>query len=324
MSPTILPTLLGLAVLLPLASFWVILLFARQLGKAAAVVAMGAIGFAALLSFTALVCVWLPNGDHWTEPHEEHAAVPAETATSPTLFVALNTAAEDKPAADAHAQDHGHSHDEHDHGHHHQKPPVYYSGEYYVLGQFGKLRLSISYYIDALTIAMFCMVTLIATLIHCYAMGYMHDELHDITDHEVTTSDGHHLHRPGRFPRFFQYLSLFCFSMLGLVLAGNIAMVFVFWELVGVCYYFLIGFYIERIFHDYLGVLKADLPALRDELFGRFGDPGTFAIFDGGLEMLDGWRARGLKIGIVSNWSARLPQLLERLGIAQRVDFVLC
>lgn len=84
------------------------------------------------------------------------------------------------------------------------------------------------------------------------------------------------------------------------------------------------GFYIERIFHDYLGVLKADLPALRDELFGRFGDPGTFAIFDGGLEMLDGWRARGLKIGIVSNWSARLPQLLERLGIAQRVDFVLC
>jgi NADH-quinone oxidoreductase subunit L len=48
------------------------------------------------------------------------------------------------------------------------------------------------------------------------------------------------LHRPGRFPRFFQYLSLFCFSMLGLVLSGNIAMVFVFWELVGICSYFLI------------------------------------------------------------------------------------
>ncbi|MEX2174552.1 MAG: proton-conducting transporter membrane subunit, partial [Pirellulaceae bacterium] len=39
---------------------------------------------------------------------------------------------------------------------------------------------------------------------------------------------------------------LFCFSMLGLVLAGNILMVFVFWELVGICSYFLIGFYIER------------------------------------------------------------------------------
>ena len=54
------------------------------------------------------------------------------------------------------------------------------------------------------------------------------------------------LQRRGRFHRFFQYLSLFCFSMLGLVVAGNIAMVFVFWELVGICSYLLIGFYIER------------------------------------------------------------------------------
>ena len=67
-----------------------------------------------------------------------------------------------------------------------------------------------------------------------------------MTDHEVTLQDGPPLHRPGRFSRFFQYLSLFCFSMLGLVIAGNVAMVFVFWELVGICSYFLIGFYIER------------------------------------------------------------------------------
>src|SRR6185369_14641533 len=116
----------------------------------------------------------------------------------------------------------------------------------YILGQFGKLKVSVSYYIDALTVAMFAMVTLIATCIHVYAIGYMHDELHEVTDREVVLSDGHHLHRPGRFYRFFQYLSLFCFSMLGLVIAGNIAMVFVFWELVGICSYFLIGFYIER------------------------------------------------------------------------------
>jgi NADH:ubiquinone oxidoreductase subunit 5 (subunit L)/multisubunit Na+/H+ antiporter MnhA subunit len=90
------------------------------------------------------------------------------------------------------------------------------------------------------------MVTFIATLIHIYAMGYMHEELEDVTDHEVTMQDGQHLHRPGRYHRFFQYLSLFCFSMLGLVIAGNIAMVFVFWELVGICSYFLIGFYVER------------------------------------------------------------------------------
>ena len=77
-------------------------------------------------------------------------------------------------------------------------------------------------------------------------MGYMHEEEHEVTDHEVTLADGSHLKRRGRYAVFFQYMSLFCFSMLGLVLAGNVAMVFVFWELVGICSYFLIGFYIER------------------------------------------------------------------------------
>ncbi len=77
-------------------------------------------------------------------------------------------------------------------------------------------------------------------------MGYMHEELEDVTDHEVTLSDGEHLTRKGRYHRFFQYMSLFCFSMLGVVISGNMAMTFVFWELVGICSYFLIGFYIER------------------------------------------------------------------------------
>ncbi len=55
-----------------------------------------------------------------------------------------------------------------------------------------------------------------------------------------------HLHRRGRFGRFFLYLSLFCFSMLNLVIADNLFQVFVSWELVGVCSFFLIGFYYER------------------------------------------------------------------------------
>ena len=62
---------------------------------------------------------------------------------------------------------------------------------------------------------MFSMVTLIATCIHFYSIGYMHDELHEVTDHEVVLADGQPLHRRGRFYRFFQYLSLFSFSMLG-------------------------------------------------------------------------------------------------------------
>jgi proton-translocating NADH-quinone oxidoreductase chain L len=120
------------------------------------------------------------------------------------------------------------------------------SGDWYTLYQGGSLKLSIGWYIDGLTVLMFVVVTFIATCIHVYASGYMHDELHDVTDHEVHLAGGGHLHRPGRFPRFFQALSLFCFSMLGIVIAGNLAMVFVFWELVGICSWFLIGFYYER------------------------------------------------------------------------------
>lgn len=82
--------------------------------------------------------------------------------------------------------------------------------------------------------------------------------------------------------------------------------------------------YIERIFHDYLGILKTEMAPLREELFGRFSDPATFGVFEGGFEMLEEWRAHGLKIGIVSNWSARLPGLLDRLKLTERVDFVLC
>jgi NADH-quinone oxidoreductase subunit L len=119
-------------------------------------------------------------------------------------------------------------------------------GEWYSLGQFGRISLTIGYYIDSLTVAMFAMVTFIASCIHVYSYGYMHEELDDVTDPLAPLSNGQPLVRRGRFHRFYQYLSLFCFSMLGLVISGNIAMVFVFWELVGICSYFLIGFYIER------------------------------------------------------------------------------
>ena len=123
----------------------------------------------------------------------------------------------------------------------------YVSGPLYELARFGDLRIAIDYYIDSLTLVMFTMVTLIATCIHVFAIGYMDDErTEDHVDHEVQMADGSQLHRPGRYYRFFAYFSLFCFSMLGLVLAGNIFMVFVFWELVGICSYLLIGFYVER------------------------------------------------------------------------------
>jgi NADH-quinone oxidoreductase subunit L len=202
----ILPLLLGLAWLLPLASFGLIVLFGPWMGRGgryAGYLATAAIGIACLLSLVAL-------GD-WLACHPLSHSV---------------AAAEHGPAAGG------------------TVAPV--SGQWFVLAQFGALRLSIGYYIDALTVAMFVMVTFIATCIHVYSYGYMHEELHEVTDALALKSDGQPVKRRGRFHRFYQYLSLFCFSMLGLVVAGNILMVFLFWELVGICSYFLIGFYIER------------------------------------------------------------------------------
>ena len=88
------------------------------------------------------------------------------------------------------------------------------------------LTIPLGIHIDNLTVIMFVMVTFIATLIHIYSIGYMHDD--------------------PRYPRFFTYLSLFCFSMLGWCASANIFMVFIFWELVGICSYLLIGFWYEE------------------------------------------------------------------------------
>jgi NADH-quinone oxidoreductase subunit L len=106
--------------------------------------------------------------------------------------------------------------------------------------------LQLGYRIDSLTAIMFLMVTLVATLIHIFSIGYMSEELQPVVeDHHVHTEGGY-LHRRGRFGRFFMFLSLFCFSMLNLVLADNLFQVFVSWELVGICSYLLIGHYYER------------------------------------------------------------------------------
>src|SRR5438132_8678127 len=106
--------------------------------------------------------------------------------------------------------------------------------------------LSLGYRIDSLTIVMFLMVTFIGSLIHLFSIGYMSNELEPIVeDHQVHTEAGH-LKRRGRFGRFFLFMSLFCFSMLNLVLADNLFQVFISWELVGLCSYLLISFYYER------------------------------------------------------------------------------
>jgi NADH-quinone oxidoreductase subunit L len=79
---------------------------------------------------------------------------------------------------------------------------------------------------DPLSALMALVVTGVGALIHVFAIGYMHGD--------------------ERFSRFFTYLNLFAASMLTLVLAGNFAMLFMGWELVGLCSYLLIGFWFTR------------------------------------------------------------------------------
>lgn len=126
--------------------------------------------------------------------------------------------------------------------------------------------LKLGYKIDHLSVVMFLMVTLIATLIHVFSIGYMSEEMQkEVADHQVHTADGH-LHRRGRFGRFFLYMSLFCFSMLNLVLADNLFQVFLSWELVGICSYLLIGYYYERT--------SASNAANKAFITNRIGDAG--------------------------------------------------
>ena len=101
--------------------------------------------------------------------------------------------------------------------------------------------LQTGYRIDQLTALMFTMVTGIGSLIFLFSLGYMKPETEEsVVDHVAHTA------RRGRFGRFYLYLSLFAFSMLNLLIADNLFQVFVGWELVGVCSFFLIGFYYER------------------------------------------------------------------------------
>lgn len=90
----------------------------------------------------------------------------------------------------------------------------------------GNFHLTMGYTIDHLTALMLVIVTTVAFLVMVYTDGYM-------------------AHDPG-YVRFYAYLSLFSSSMLGLVVSPNIVQIYIFWELVGMCSYLLVGFWYDR------------------------------------------------------------------------------
>ncbi|MEZ6031542.1 MAG: proton-conducting transporter membrane subunit [Planctomycetaceae bacterium] len=249
--------LLMIAWLLPLAGFAVEIFggfWGSRKSRVAAWMSVGCIGIGFVCSLSALL-IW-GGSNKWTVLHgaDTHGTSHADAghdAENHAEPAHAEPAHADHETSQAHTGDAAVSHvspDSHtSHDPAMERGQTVFSGTLYYLARFGSLDISLDYYIDSLTLVMFTMVTFIATCIHLFAMGYMSEELtEEYVDHNAHLANGHHVHRPGRYYRFFAFLSLFCFSMLGLVLAGNIFQVFVFWELVGICSFLLIGFYTER------------------------------------------------------------------------------
>ena len=119
----------------------------------------------------------------------------------------------------------------------------------------GGFKVSVGFLIDQLTVVMLIVVTTCSTLIHIYSVGYMHGD--------------------SGYYRFFSYLSLFTFSMLMLVMANNFLQLYFGWEGVGLCSYFLIGYYFDK-----KSASDAGKKAFIVNRFGDFGfGLGIFVIF---------------------------------------------
>ena len=90
----------------------------------------------------------------------------------------------------------------------------------------GNLRIDLGILLDPISVMMLVVISTVSFMVHIYSFGYMKGER--------------------GFQRYYAFLSLFTMSMLGLVVATNIFQMYIFWELVGVSSYLLIGFYYTR------------------------------------------------------------------------------
>jgi NADH-quinone oxidoreductase subunit L len=95
--------------------------------------------------------------------------------------------------------------------------------EWLVIGSF---PVELSFRFDKLTCIMLAVVHFVAFLVQLYSVSYLHHE--------------RNLHR------YFAFIQLFLFSMIGIILSGNLLVMYIFWELVGLCSYLLIGFWYEK------------------------------------------------------------------------------
>ncbi len=153
----------------------------------------------------------------------------------------------------------------------------------------GKLSVNFTIALDPLSCIMLAMVTFIATWIAIFSSGYMHGD--------------------GGYVRYFAVMSLFVFSMCGLVLANNFFLLLAFWEGVGLCSYLLVGYYFEKP--------SAAAAARKAFLVTRLGDTGLII----GVFML--WRLTGFAttdiataFDIITKTVTDHPERLNELTIA--------
>ena len=145
----------------------------------------------------------------------------------------------------------------------------------------GTLTIRLGLIVDPLTAIMLVVVTGVSLMVQVYSVGYMRDD-------------------PG-YSRYFAIMSLFTASMIGLVTASNIVQLYVFWELVGVCSYLLIGFWFNRP--------VAAAAAKKAFIVTRIGDFGflvaiLYLFFNGSsLEIAD-INATALPSGLAMTWLA--------------------
>ncbi|WCK54332.1 NADH-quinone oxidoreductase subunit L [Aneurinibacillus sp. Ricciae_BoGa-3] len=151
-------------------------------------------------------------------------------------------------------------------------------------------KIAMGFEVTQLNAMMLVIVTLVSLLVNIYSKGYMHGD--------------------ERLPVFYQYLALFTFSMLGVVLSPNILQLYIFWELVGVCSFLLVGFYFSKP--------EARAAAKKAFIVTRIGDVGLFI----GIALIYWWVGsfayadifHAIHAGSLESWKITLIGILVFVG----------
>ncbi len=145
-----------------------------------------------------------------------------------------------------------------------------------------KLTIHLGVIMDSLTAVMLIVVTVVSLMVQVYSQGYMHGD-------------------PG-YTRYFAFMSLFTAAMLGVVMSDSLLLVFVFWEMVGLCSYLLIGFWYHRP--------AAANAAKKAFIVTRFGDFGFLAAIlllyakTGTFDIADLYVKAGALAAVTLTWAA--------------------